>query len=145
MLTYANGKCWQMQTTHVGGYWCTVEPFITRIVNTAEGEFSVEDVEGFLHKGVMQLFVIEDAEGVKLVALSEIVQYPRFKVVRLIGVAGEHPLVFGKFWKGLELWAKENGAEFIESFATEKAESLCKRMGMKEVYTVLRKQLMVKE
>jgi len=125
----------------VNDSWGGIAPFVQRWVEAGSGEFCAEDIRKFAESGVMQLFIFHAAGVIGLVGITELVQYPQMKVMRIVGIAGENPIVSQKFMPQIEAWAMMNGATAMETFATPETVKLDMRLGMKPLYTLMRKPL----
>lgn len=137
----AEVECYQLTAETIDGYWHLVEPFVQKWETAANGELGASDVLAAMQKGFMQMFCIHSAGDIKLVVITEFVQYPRMKVLRMVGMAGEKPLLAFKFQNYFENWARQNGAEALETFATPRTVKFDQKIGMKPVYTLMRKSL----
>ena len=133
-------ECFQI-TGEIDAAWPDVEPLVEKWIKAGYGEIAAEDIKDFVRSGHMQMFCIHKNFSIKLIAITEFVQYPRMKVLRIVAFAGEKPLLAFKFQPALECWARANGAEFIETFATPETVKLDMRVGMKPLYTLMRMPL----
>lgn len=144
-INFKNAECWQVQPSQVNDAWGGIAPFVQRWVDAGAGEFAADDVRKFAVEGVMQLFIFHAAGAIGLVGITELVQYPQMKVMRIVGIAGENPIVSQKFMPQIEAWAIANGATAMETFATPETVKLDMRLGMKPLYTLMRKPLVGKD
>lgn len=140
-LTRENATCVQLTPSEVLSHWGAVKPFIQRWVESSQGELNPEDVLDAALRGLMQIFLFNAAGDIRLVGITEFVQYPQKKALRIVGIAGENPIVSLKFMPHIEQWAKENGACWLETWATERTVKLDMKLGMEPVYTLMRKSL----
>lgn len=140
-FTFACAECMFITGHTVDSYWPEVGPLLQRFTDSGNGELAVMDILKFVQEEKMQLFCMHTGGDIRLVAITEFIQYPQMKVLRIVGWVGENPLIAFKFMPGIEDWAKANGADFIETFATERMHKFAQRMGGKDVYTLMRKAL----
>jgi hypothetical protein len=133
-------KCYQVQPQFLGEIEEEVFPLLQAWERITDGELSAEDVVELTLRGDMQMFVVHTSAAIKLVYFTELVQYPLMKVLRLVGIAGERALGTLKFLPALECWAKANGATAIEGFFTDEAVAYGARMGLRPMYTLMRKR-----
>lgn len=144
-INFSNVECWALTPQQAHDYWGVVAPFLARWTASAHGELNTDDIYKFTQSGLMQLWVFHAAGDIALVAVTEFVQYPRMKVMRILGMAGEKPILARKFMPQVELWAIENGAQAMETFATPETVKLDMRLGMEPLYTLMRKPLTRKD
>jgi hypothetical protein len=140
-INFSNVECWCFTKEQAHDYWGLVSPFLARWIDATHGELNVDDVYRMACEGLMQIFVFHAAGDIALVAVTEFVQYPRMKVLRIVGMAGAKPILAQKFMPQVESWAMENGAQALETFATPETVKLDMRLGMKPLYTLMRKPL----
>ena len=56
------------------------------------GRYLAEDIAAALATGRMQLWLAIDRATIACVMVTELVDYPRVRAMRCIGIAGRHPL-----------------------------------------------------
>lgn len=140
-LLYEKAECFQVAGDTIDSAWPDIKPFIQKWVQVSGGKFSPENVLSLIQQNLMYALVIHTDGEIHIVAIVEFVQYPQSKTLRLVGFAGKNPILTLKFMPAVEIWAKANGAEELETFATHKAMRLMERMGLKEEYVFMRKPL----
>ena len=88
--------------------WDKVGPMLQKVVDHTEGELLPEDFLDNIVNGYMHLWLsVEDTE-ITMVMVTQIIEYPRRKTLRIIAIAGEN--------------FKETHSQFndmIESFAIQ--------------------------
>jgi hypothetical protein len=140
-VKYADVGCFQIVGEQISERWDEVKPFVDKWISIGYGEFATEDIYRLIHSGIFQLFCIHRNDEIVLIVITEFVQYPRMKVLRIMAISGRKPLLAFKFQPALECWARANGAEALETFATPKTIKLDERIGMKAVCTLMRMSL----
>jgi hypothetical protein len=76
---------------------------------------TVADVTHLLHSGHMQAWAADDGSGL---VLSEVVTYPRMKVLRLFGLAGENLKELATLLPTIKAWGAEMGCSEVEATET---------------------------
>jgi hypothetical protein len=93
------------------------EPENAALLRTGVGSMghriTVADVVHLLHSGHMQLWASEGA-----LVLSEVVEYPRMKVLRLFGLAGENLPHLATLLPTIRAWGAEMGCSECEATDT---------------------------
>ena len=56
-------------------------------------------------------------------------------------IAGEKPIIAKKFMSQMDVWAKANGAQAVETFSTEDTVKINERLGMSKMYVLMRRSL----
>jgi hypothetical protein len=102
------------------------------------GELAAEDYYEQTLQGFMQFFILSVKGKPSLGVATEYVRYPRFTILRIVGMAGEKPVRGKKFWRQFCQWAQLNGAVGVETFATPETVRLDERLGMKPYVTLMR-------
>lgn len=131
----------QVQPDQVDWFWPQILPLIEKWIPCADGAYTADDIRSYAKFGVIQLFIFHTHEEIKLVCMTEIVQYPRIRAVRLIGMTGSRPRIILQFLPAFEQWAKANGAVRLESLVERRVERLMGRIGLAPRYTFMTKSL----
>jgi hypothetical protein len=107
---------------------------------TATRDVHIEHIRLFLLQGMMDLFVTEtDPETVMV---TEFVQLPSHKVLRIVALGGENIVQFTSEWAQLREWAKKAGCDQIEAWTSTAArQRLFAHFGFSPVYTAIRADL----
>lgn len=79
---------------------------------------TVADVTQLLHSGHMQLWAAEDGGECPAVVLSEVVTFPRLKVLRLFGLAGANLKELASLLPTIKAWGAEMGCSEVEAVET---------------------------
>jgi hypothetical protein len=82
-------------------------------VESMGNRVAVADVLHLLHSGHMQLWASDHA-----LVLSEVVEYPRMKVLRLFGLAGENLPHLATLLPAIKAWGAEMGCSECEATST---------------------------
>jgi hypothetical protein len=123
----------QMFAVHEFAWGCFFE-----MAGVTHGELEPDDYWDRIQKGLMQFFIYAEKGVPCLGVVTEFVQYPRFKILRIVGIAGKHAIRTKRFWPSFCQWATLNGAKGIETFATPETIKLDERLGMKPYVTLMR-------
>ena len=119
--------------------WSFYAPFIQRVIDKANSGSSVEDVLTCLQLGSMQLW--RDGKR-KAVAVTEIQDYPRYRMLLVYMVAGKDVrdwLAEGQ--QQLDSFAKQSGCKYIEFQGRAGWEKLCRELGYDNKMIRMRKEL----
>lgn len=144
-INFKNAEAIQIAPEHLDSYWGEVAPLLNKLLDSCSGEFDLESFYNLIKSGGFSLLAFHAAGDIRLVALMEFVQYPKKKVLRFVGCAGENPAVAYKFLPAVEVWARENGATELESLVLPEAEKYAERMGFKSTYKLMRKNIKEQE
>lgn len=140
-ISWAKAECWQVQPSQVEEVWELIEPFIGEWLGVQDYALSLKEIKENLEKGLIQAFIVHACGDIGLVSLTQFVQYEHNKSLRFIGTAGHNPLLIKKFMPSVELWAKANGATFLETFAHPRIVKLDERLGFKTESVYMTKDL----
>lgn len=112
--------------------WETVRPLIARALEY-NPRFTPEDIRERLIDGQAQLFVTPDT-----VCVTEIVNYPRAKVLNIFLVAGRMPV---PYLAAVEAWARSMGCAEIEETGRPGWEKALGTLGYQRRAVTMVKQL----
>lgn len=110
-------KPWLISTDQVAGAWPAVKHFVERALADGPGRITADDVEEQLRAGGMQLWTLITSEGepeVLAVLVTEIIDYPRKRVLDLAFMAGDRMELWLAALPALEAWAVTQGIEQIQ-------------------------------
>jgi len=79
---------------------------------------NVADVTHLLHSGHMQLWAASDGDETPAIVLSEVVTYPRMKVLRLFGLSGSRMKEVAPLLRTIKAWGAEMGCSECEATET---------------------------
>jgi hypothetical protein len=98
--------------------WPLVESLVQKACKT-NGGYNAEHILDYLKKGTMQLWVAIDEQTNTVICccVTELRQYPNFKVCDLRITTGEQFERWYGFMDNICKWAKENGCAKMEVFA----------------------------
>ena len=91
----------------------------------------------------MQLWVVYDEEKqIKCALTTEVIEYPRKKVCRIVSLGGRNLDEWVERWLDiLERWAEENDCDSIETYCRKGFIKKLEKFGYTNTYTVLGKEL----
>lgn len=127
--------------TDIDRFWKDVEPFISEPLAGNDGEFTAEDIYRSLLEKKMQLWVAY-RDGIKAAMVTEVVNYPRKKVVRIVTLGGDD--MAGWIDDGFPLihrWAKEQGASGMEIMGRKGWIRVLDRFGYRHAHVILKKEI----
>lgn len=104
--------------THVAGIWPLVEKYVADSLEFAQGCFLPEDIKVFCERGAMQLWIATKGDNVLCACVSEIVNYPRKRVISVPFIGGKDMRSwFRKMLYTIEAWSKEMGCVGLQGGA----------------------------
>jgi len=96
--------------------WADVTPLVEKALLHAEGELISSDIRKHLDTGDLRLWVAMEDRDIIASMVTEIIQYPRKKIVRVITVAGKDMSMWYDFLPMLEGYAVRNGCSSLEAW-----------------------------
>jgi hypothetical protein len=105
-----------VEAEDVGMVWGEVSPLIEKALLHAEGELVPEDIKKHLDKGDLRLWVALENKDVIAAMVTEIIQYPRKKIVRIITLAGKDMSMWYDFLPMIEGYAIRNNCSSLEAW-----------------------------
>lgn len=94
----------------VADIWPQAEPFIVEALNMAHGCYEPEDIMTACQRGGMQLWIVAKGEEVLSAIVSEIVAYPRKRVVAVPFIGGKDMMEWqADLFQTIEDWSKAWG------------------------------------
>ena len=96
--------------------WDEVIPLVEKALSHAEGELIPSDIRKHLDTGALRLWVALEDKDIIASMVTEIIQYPRKKIVRVITVAGKDMSMWYEFLPMLEGYAVRNGCSSLEAW-----------------------------
>ena len=110
-------KVFLLEAEDIDLVWHDVEPLIKKALQHAEGELIPDDIKKHLDKCDLRLWVaLEDKETIAAM-VTEIIQYPRKKIVRVITLAGKDMAMWYNFLPMIEGYAIRNGCSSLEAWS----------------------------
>jgi hypothetical protein len=99
----------------VESIWPIVYPLIDKCHRYSNGELETQDFLGMITSGAMQLWVATDENLIFAAMITELVKYPRKKVMRIIAIGGEGMKRWMRFFPALEAAALQAGCTGLET------------------------------
>lgn len=120
-------------------HWSEVAPLIAQVLPKMDGEFALSDfVDGFAEER-FHLFIGYQDGIVVACMITQLVEYPQYKVLEVPIAAGAG---FGKFITKfrdyISTWAKVNGAQFLQAYTSPAMTRYHRRFGAQKVYDLIR-------
>jgi hypothetical protein len=110
----------QIRPNELAGFLAQPEPnrlFREGVASTGH-RLNVADVTHLLHSGHMQLWAAFEDEAPRAQVLSEVVTYPRMKVLRLFGLAGANLKELAALLPTIKAWGAERGCSELDAIET---------------------------
>jgi len=100
----------------IGLVWDEVVPLIEKALLHAEGELIPEDIKQHLDEGDLRLWVALKGQKILAAMVTEIIEYPRKRIVRVITLAGKNMDMWYDFLPMIEGYAVKNGCSSLEAW-----------------------------
>lgn len=117
--------------------WPQIEDILQTAVEYSDGKYRISDIYHALIERDMQLWIIvDDKNHIYSAIVTQVVTYPRKKVMFVMLVAGVKFNEWSALITNLTDFAKAHGCETIEGYGREGWEVKLKRIGFAKIHTV---------
>jgi len=122
--------------------WPLAEKLVQKACET-NGGFDAKHILEYLKEGTMQLWMAidKDTNAVLCVCVTEIRQYPNFKVCDLRITTGNDYERWYDYMDSICKWAKSNGCKKMEVFARPGWERILKSKGFVKTHVQIEREL----
>ena len=110
-------KVFLLEAEDIDLVWDDVAPLIEKALQHAEGELVPDDIKKHLDKGDLRLWVALEGKETIAAMVTEIIQYPRKKIVRVITLAGRNMDLWYDFLPMIEGYAIRNDCSSLEAWS----------------------------
>ena len=110
-------KVFLLEAEDIDLVWGDVAPLIEKALQHAEGELVPDDIKKQLDKGDLRLWVALEGKETIAAMVTEVIQYPRKKIVRVITLAGKNMDMWYDFLPMIEGYAIRNGCSSLEAWS----------------------------
>ena len=123
--------------------WADVKPMLEKGISHGDGELDIEDIHKFLLSRAMQLWVLYDYdnENIVMAGVTEIINYPKYKVCRAVALGGNNLDDWVEHIKGIEVWADSMGCDKVEAYGRRGLAKKMEKAGYSNKYVLIRKDL----
>jgi hypothetical protein len=135
--------CVKFEAEKVKEVWILVKDLIQKACDYSDGFADAEDFKKWLEQGTMQLWVAWDNEEkkVRCVCITEIKQYPKYKVCGCKITTGNSFKKWVNFMDFVMEWAKEEGCRKMEIHTRPGWERILKPKGFFKTHVQLERML----
>ena len=135
--------CVKFEAEKVKEVWILVKELIQKACDYSDGFADAEDFKKWLEQGTMQLWVAWDNEEkkVRCVCITEIKQYPKYKVCSCKITTGNSFKQWVDFMDYVMEWAKEEGCRKMEIHTRLGWERILKPKGFFKTHVQLERML----
>ena len=135
--------CVKFEAERVKEVWILVKDLIQKACDYSDGFADAEDFKKWLEQGTMQLWVAWDNEEkkVRCVCITEIKQYPKYKVCGCKITTGSSFKQWVDFMDYVMEWAKEEGCRKMEIHTRPGWERVLKPKGFFKTHVQLERML----
>jgi len=138
MTTFLTG----IPSQEIDEIWEACEPYIELGAKKGQSEMTSKDIYNFCKESKMQLWIVFDSKSnIKAVVTTEIINYPKKKVCRIITLGGQEIDNWLHSISVIEAWAEENQCHAMETFCRKGFIKKLEHYGYEQTYTVLGKEL----
>lgn len=118
--------------------WAKTEPILLRGVERSHGEMTMSSLKTLITLGNMQLWIVLQENQLLGVLVTETVQYPSMRSVRVVIMAGERLRLWAQdAITALHAFAFEQRATRIEAVGRRGLAKVLDSYGFKNIYTTL--------
>ena len=110
-------KIFLLEAEDIDLVWDDVVPLIEKALQHAEGELVPDDIKKHLDKNDLRLWIALEGKETIAAMVTEIIQYPRKKIVRVITLAGKNMDMWYDFLPMIEGYAIRNGCSSLEAWS----------------------------
>ena len=135
--------CVKFEAEKVKEVWILVKELIQKACDYSDGFADAEDFKKWLEQGTMQLWVAWDNEEkkVRCVCITEIKQYPKYKVCGCKITTGSSFNKWVDFMDFVMEWAKQEGCRKMEIHTRPGWERVLKSKGFFKTHVQLERML----
>jgi len=135
--------CFKFEPNKIKDVWILVKDFIQKACARSDNFCDAEDVKKWLEQGTMQLWVAWDNKNkkVKCVCVTELRQYPKYKVCDCRITTGTDHKSWVDFMDTVMQWAKGQGCKKMELFTRPGWERILKPKGFFKTHIQLERIL----
>lgn len=117
-------------------------PHLAKMADGSDGCYEVTDLLAAVAAGSMQLWLVLDGAEIACVMLTEIVQYPRKRAMRCVGISGSRPRRWMPLLANVERAARDHfGCDRMESLHQPRHGALLRTGGWREFHVLSVKEL----
>jgi hypothetical protein len=121
--------------------WDEVKPLLIKTLEYADGKYIVDDIYNAIKSRDMQLWVVYDNGGLLSFCITQILIYPRKKVLSLPFVGGVEMFRWLHLTNIIKDFARENHCDFAEGYARDGWIKVLKPFGFEKTYTIIKADL----
>ena len=127
--------------------WPYTAEFIEDALEYAQGDFTLEDIYGFISDKKMQLWVTgrENTHEVDGCAVTEIVDTPRLKYCRVVLLGGVEMTRWLHVEEAVANWAASLGCKRIEAVCRPGFAKILPKFGYEQTHVVMCKELVERQ
>jgi hypothetical protein len=85
-----------------------LDPYFQRMADKSSGRMLVEDIFALVARAAVQVWIVLRDAAIACVIITEIVEYPRLREMRLVSLVGKDPKSWAHVLGGIEAAARVN-------------------------------------
>ena len=106
---FAGGEAWPKFAQRL-------RPHLEKMADGSGGRFLADDIAVAIERGTMQMWLALDGTDIACALITEVVNYPRLRAMRCVGVVGHRPRRWMHLMANVEAAAKEHfGCDRMEA------------------------------
>lgn len=130
---------YRVPVAELGAWIARVSPHIRNMAESSGGRFIGEDILDALYRDRMQLWVIQDGGEHIATCITEIIEYPRLKAIRIIAAVGTHAQRWAHLHEAAWDWGKTQGCTKFEALTRPGWQRLLAPFRFRLFHTLLEK------
>lgn len=122
--------------------WNDIEPMVAAALAESGGAFAPEDIFRHLLDGSMVAWLSRGGDEIEACAVTQIMQYPRKRVLAIPLVGGRNMNAWIKFQAAIEAFGRSQGCTHVNGFIGRQGwRRVLRDQGWRDVFTVIEKEL----
>ena len=118
-----------------------LKPHLAQMAEGSGGRYEAEDILWAIKEERCMAWGGVENDALLVVAITEVVHYPRAKALRFIGLSGSRPRRWMHLVRELEQLARDNGCTLMEALHTPGHERLLRTGGWRVFHYLSEKKL----
>lgn len=119
-----------------------VQPHIAKMAEGSGGRYTAEDINAAILQGIFQVWAALDGPDIAAVMTTQVVNYPRARAMRCIGVVGHRPRRWMHLLHNVEQAAKTHfGCTHMEALHQPRHSTLLRTGGWETTHCLSEKAL----
>lgn len=140
-MSLSDSQFTQVTPDELPQVWPLIQWHMNSFASRSEGRFQAEDYYSKIQENYMQCWLSIRSQEIEACGLTEIVVYPRKKMLRICGGTGQNRKNWQVFEEYFAIWAKANGCDGLESIQRKGWFRFFKTLGYKQTHIFVERML----